>query len=291
MCLQQINIPDKKKGRVNVPCGRCPECLSQRRNDWSFRLVEELKHSTSAYFITLTYTDDQIPYRKHSGQQTLDKRDVQLFIKKLRKRQETFLKQQNSRGSKASPRRNTTIRYYIAGEYGSETQRPHYHCILFNVLGDIVAKIEDIWTKGHTHIANCNVKTIAYTTKYVMKKLDETIDPKYKEPEFSLMSRKPALGHQYIERNKTLHKNLLRPMVRNSSGKLQRMPRYYKDKIFEKYELNYLEKESQRIRTELESLEEQRILRTGSEVDRYKLSKLKEMLRKVNKEIKQRKKL
>ncbi|AXB22553.1 replication initiation protein [Lynx canadensis associated microvirus CLP 9413] len=50
---------------------------------------------------------------------TLAKRDFQLFMKRLRK---------------AFP--DQKIRYFAAGEYGSETFRPHYHAILFGLKLD-----------------------------------------------------------------------------------------------------------------------------------------------------------
>jgi len=48
---------------------------------------------------------------------SLIKRDVQLFVKRLRK-------DQDARGL-------AKIRYYLVGEYGDQTKRPHYHAAIF----------------------------------------------------------------------------------------------------------------------------------------------------------------
>jgi len=68
-CPTPISIKDKSdanpKGlnskRLTVPCGRCGNCRRARRNQWAFRLKQELKDSENAYFITLTYDDTTLP--------------------------------------------------------------------------------------------------------------------------------------------------------------------------------------------------------------------------------------
>ena len=50
-------------GRL-VPCQKCPVCLSKSRNDWSFRLRQEVGRDRShCYFVTLTYDNDHLPIR------------------------------------------------------------------------------------------------------------------------------------------------------------------------------------------------------------------------------------
>lgn len=68
----------------NVPlkCGKCLPCIQHRVQTWGFRLAQELKRSNTAYFVTLTYDTDHIPF-KH-GRMTLDKKDAVKFIKRLR---------------------------------------------------------------------------------------------------------------------------------------------------------------------------------------------------------------
>lgn len=230
LCPSPISKLDKHLGRINVPCGTCIWCKARRRNDWSYRLWIEYRKSNSAYFITMTYDQsklvDYLDEKTGELLPSLHKPHVQNFIKRVRKSQETFLAKHNTE--------NRQIRYYLCGEYGEKTKRPHYHMIIFNLETEIKEKIPTLWGLGHVHIGTCNAKTIAYTTKYVMK--DLKTQPSFVQPPFSLMSKNPALGKSYINLNSTYHKKNLSSQVRNADGKFQAMPRYLKEKIFTKQE-------------------------------------------------------
>lgn len=145
------------KGRfsaVPVPCGRCPPCKQRRVNSWVFRLMQEEKRSSSAYFVTLTYDTRFVPI-SDNGFMTLRKKDYQDFMKRLRK---------------LSP--HVSIKYYAAGEYGSKFNRPHYHAIMFNVPDiELFAKA---WSLdgiqlGAVHVGSVTGDSIAYTMKYIAK--------------------------------------------------------------------------------------------------------------------------
>lgn len=222
-CISPQNMMIDEIGRMDVPCGKCYQCLNQKRNDWSFRLYQEQKVSQSAVFITLTYNDDEIPkmYDPETGEvfQTLKKEDFQSFMKTLRKRQ-------------ARKTKKWKIRYYAVGEYGTETQRPHYHAILFNTHLDVLKTLDAIWKKGITHIGECNPASIRYITKYVINKIG---DHDVEKP-FALMSRKPGLGENYLTKNKKYHRQTEKMHVINERGKYQKLPRFYQDKIWSKGE-------------------------------------------------------
>ena len=47
---------------VTFPCGKCVECIRKYQNDWTFRLEQEYRDWKYAYFITMTYSNDRIPY-------------------------------------------------------------------------------------------------------------------------------------------------------------------------------------------------------------------------------------
>lgn len=52
------------RGRL-VPDQTCPVCLAKKRNDWSFRLRQEVDHSDgNAYFVTLTYDPENLPVQR-----------------------------------------------------------------------------------------------------------------------------------------------------------------------------------------------------------------------------------
>jgi hypothetical protein len=125
------------------------------------------------------------------------------------------------------------IRYYMCGEYGEQTDRPHYHALLFGVdfPDKIVHKVRDdnilyssdilshIWNRGHCLIGEVNFQTAAYVARYILKKINgdkrDQHHPitglKHYErtnhttgeiheivPEYTTMSRRPGIGSNWI---------------------------------------------------------------------------------------------
>lgn len=200
---------------MQVPCGKCLACLTNKRNDWAFRLEQEYKRSKGAAFITLTYHPKFVP---DSG---VSKRHFQLFMKRLRKKS------------------GDRLRYFAVGEYGTKTQRPHYHAIIFNYVGN-ESFLSSIWSTrkgesfGIVHIGKVNQATIMYCTKYVIQR-GNAVDQSRAKP-FMLCSRAYGLGLGYLtdemakwhrigERNYTL-----------VFGEKRRLSRYYKDKLWPRSE-------------------------------------------------------
>lgn len=170
MCLTPITITIKRTDeKQSVPCGKCPQCLARRISGWSFRLMQEDKKSDSSHFITLTYDTDTVPI-SDKGYMSLNKRDVQLFFKRLRK----------AHGK-------SNIKYYACGEYGTKGKRPHYHAILFNANIEL---LQDAWRCGQIHYGTVSAASVGYTLKYMCK---PSKIPMHKnddrQPEFSLMSK------------------------------------------------------------------------------------------------------
>lgn len=209
-----------KNRSINVPCGKCVSCLKRRSGHWSFRLAQEAQVSSSASFLTLTYANAPI---SENGFPTLVKRDVQLFMKKLRKKCPLY-----------------KLKYYFCGEYGTKTNRPHYHAIIFNLPQRIIHKpqlITDTWEHGHTMITHSNDLTINYVSGYIMK---DNIKPINKHDdrlrEFSLMSK--GMGLSYLTpQMKNYYRQRELTAIRHENGHFISMPRYYKQKIFDKHEL------------------------------------------------------
>ena len=214
---------------VYIPCGRCVACKRRRVEDWVIRLEEEARKSVSSYFVTLTYKDDTIPWTEAG--QTLYKRDLQLFIKRLRRIDET------SKGPNKKDSEGRKIKYYAVGEYGGRTDRPHYHLILYNVLDK--ESIYKAWTLGAIHIGDsCNDKTMAYCAKYIDKP-NEQITEEGIERKFSLMSKglgKEYLTHARLEKLRGVDGTTY--INRNGYDKV--LPRYYKRKVFSEHEVSIL---------------------------------------------------
>lgn len=178
-----------------VPCRQCIGCRLEYSRQWANRLMIELgNHNPDmCWFVTFTYENEPV---NKNGYQTLVKRDVQLFNKRLR----YYLGEEN------------TYMYYIAGEYGEQTFRPHYHGILFDVpLQDLkflkntasgplfTSKfLDDCWSLGDCYIAHVEWSDCAYTARYMTKKLKGERALEYDafdvQKEFALMSKNPPIA-------------------------------------------------------------------------------------------------
>lgn len=197
-----------------VPCGKCLACLTTKREEWSFRLLQEWKASKGAFFVTLTYDERSLP------EKGVSKRHVQLYLKRLRKQYEEFYE------------KKSRIRYYAVGEYGTRTKRPHYHIILFNVINEQI--IRSAWTYkgreiGFVHIGKVNEASIKYCTKYVIQRSSDTSEF---NPPFALMSRAYGIGGNYLTDGMVKwHRDGKRNFAYLYSQKV-RLPQYYKQKIW-----------------------------------------------------------
>lgn len=216
--------------QVPVPCGSCPACLERNTAQWIFRVIEESKcHDVSrAHFVTYTFDNDNIEITP-KGFMTLSKRPYQLMLKRLRKIQYKFCKQNNME--------QVPIKYWLCGEYGSTTERPHYHAIIFGVIDQ--RWFFESWIDsegamlGEIHIGDVSGASIAYCAKYMSK--GKTI-PKHANddrlPEFRAMSK--GLGKGYLKNEKLVRwhqNNPEKPYVVYQGFKIG-LPRYYRDKIY-----------------------------------------------------------
>ena len=185
---------------MKIPCGKCPECRAALRRDWSHRIMQEASCFDKVSFLTLTYNNDNLPL-SDSGVPTLRKEHVQLFLKRLRK---------------ALSLRNTLIRFYCVGEYGSRYSRPHYHLIIFgedfsydrkiirkngryyDYVSDTISRL---WPYGFHTVNDFSNATARYISGYVTKKLVDTELPKGITPSFHTMSLRRGIGYTWFERN------------------------------------------------------------------------------------------
>jgi len=190
--------------RVRVPCGHCLGCRSDQARGWAVRLVHEGDVVSPAWFVSLTYSPDRVP---ENG--SLDPRDPTLFLKR-------------ARHQVPSP-----ISYYLCGEYGDRTARPHYHAILFGVPfhdrehlldrnGAPVFRsdsLESWWGLGLCEFTGLTYGAARYVAGYVRKKVRQRDNPDHYtrvdpgtgelveiEREYGRMSRRPAIGRRWIER-------------------------------------------------------------------------------------------
>ena len=205
---------------VPVPCGKCMECLRDYQNDWAFRLTQECRRVICPIKVELTFAPEYVPvaYNDEVGewQSYVSKRDVQLFLKRLRK---------------MCPEFKNNLRYYAIGEYGKDRNRCHYHIVL---ISDAIKtpyqyykQLLYAWGQGFIYIKRCEQEQIGYVTKY-LNKLDES--PHITKP-FKLMSK--HFGLCYLsDRMVDYFFTSFATSVPWKSGHIK-LPRYYRKKLDE----------------------------------------------------------
>lgn len=155
-------------------------------------MLEAAEHADNT-FVTLTYSDDNLP---PGG--SLDPQAHRLWLDRLRK--------MVGYGK---------VRFYLVGEYGDLSERPHYHVALFGfpncLFGETrvdtkkrprsdccrcCATIHESWGLGHVFLGGLEIKSAQYVAQYVTKKLtargDERLKGRY--PEFARSSRNGVGG-------------------------------------------------------------------------------------------------
>jgi len=124
-------------------------------------------------FVTLTYRPEDLP---PGG--TLVPKHTQNWFKRLRK--------------ELPP---SSLRYYLVGEYGDQSQRPHYHAAIFG-LGPQSSLFQETWKKGRVYPGTLTPHSAQYIAGYVTKKLTKKDDPALqgRHPEFARMSNRPGIA-------------------------------------------------------------------------------------------------
>lgn len=217
MCLYPQKVWVGKKGQpkelLSVPCGKCIECCQRYSREWAFRCMDELKAADGVgCVITLTYNNESLP-----PDGFLCRRDVQLFLKSLRKHIE--------------PQK---VRFFGCGEYGGKKGRPHYHLCLFGWKPDDLQylkksnkgtrlyrsqTVDKLWKRGFADVAEMTYESALYSAKY-MQKLRIT-ENEEEVPPFTMMSLRPGIGAAGA---------VLKRLSTDSifyNGKRSRLPRYY----------------------------------------------------------------
>lgn len=215
---------------IRISCGQCIGCRLERSRVWAMRCVHEASQHESACFVTLTYNDNFLP---HNG--SLCYPHFQRFMKRLRKKL-------------------GKVRFYMCGEYGDLTKRPHYHAILFGASfpdrellfksssgSDVFrsATLEALWPYGFCSLGDVTFESAAYVARYVLKKASgsQEVARRYMRvdgdsgevfevvPEFSHMSLKPGIGSGWFAKfgeEVITHKGVMFHGVRAG------MPKYYR---------------------------------------------------------------
>lgn len=231
---------------IEIPCGKCPDCLLGRSREWANRCALELQYHDSSAFVTLTYNDEKLPKSEiidANGEiiehATLVKKHMAEFMKALR---QEYAKISDNK-----------LRFFGCGEYGSKTMRPHYHIIIFglkfpkddltlykkNFRGDALynsAMLSKVWDKGHVVVGEVTWESCAYTARYILKKKFGKDADLYTDlgiqPEFINMSRKPGIARQYYEDHPELFDSNTISITTGKGGRDIHPPKYF-ERLYE----------------------------------------------------------
>ncbi|WGL30994.1 replication initiator protein [Dipodfec virus UOA04_Rod_623] len=178
-------------------CGKCYECLLQRRTNLVSTVTLGFCGLTCpAVKLLITYDDDNLP------SDGVSKRDCQLFFKRLR----YYLSRAGF---------NSSFKYFLCAEYGHSRRRPHYHAVLYDILDQpcgsdyyvyklICHFINISWNKGFVTINQAKDSGCAsYFTKYMTKAEDNV--PTGSNSLFYLKS--VGLTRRYFERYASFHRS------------------------------------------------------------------------------------
>lgn len=147
---------------LSVPCGQCIGCRLERSRQHGVRCMHESKMHDESSFITLTYSPEFLP-----ANGSLVYRDWQLFAKRLRFACGPF-------------------RFFMCGEYGERTYRPHFHACVFGLgfpdryywrMSDSGFKLfrspllENLWKQGSAEVGDVSFESAAYVARYCLKKV------------------------------------------------------------------------------------------------------------------------
>ena len=271
-----------KKGTdfdVTVPCGQCVGCRISRRSMWQLRCMHESSLHDRNCFVTLTYADEHLP-----AHGSLQYADVQKFFKRLRKAGHRF-------------------RYFVVGEYGDNTERAHYHVLLFGYWPPDAVRVNSLspsphpvwssssltctWGLGQTHVMQLTKETAGYCAGYCFKKLCkghpdyaqrygvvnlQTGELNFRAPEFARMSTSPGIGAHWYQRygSTDVHQHDYCIL----DGRKLPVPKYY-DRILEKRDPDRLaelkeSRESNSLKFKADNTPKRRV--TKAEVATAKLS-------------------
>lgn len=174
---------------VQVPCGKCIGCRLDHAKMWTIRNVCESRQHDRSAVVTLTYDNSHL-----SDNEELVKSHLQDWFKRLRYYVGSF-------------------RYFGCGEYGTAGGRPHYHVILYGIdFADKVRQtsgysaqytselLEKTWPFGFCTCGDFSIQSAAYISRYVLKKCGGDIKEDKKQQEFTVMSNRPGIGANYLDR-------------------------------------------------------------------------------------------
>ena len=268
-CLEAANKNMSNYKYIKVPCNHCWACQLKYSAEWATRIMLESQKYEQNYYITLTYDQKNVPIAEQTSWEQYDPDPEDPHGPKIKTKQtrendgtwgytlypedmNTFI---NSLRKRFERKGHEGIKYFYCGEYGTETQRPHYHIILMNVpLNETKfydpwiddnwkahwksTELEELWGKGIIDVCELEWSCAAYVARYCTKKIELSGDKTIylengKFPEFIRMSK--GIGFDYFEKHyKEIYKNdeLILKTIKGNAGSIK-PPRAYDKRLEE----------------------------------------------------------
>lgn len=255
-------IFDTRVLAVPIGCGQCMECRKKKKNEWSVRMKEEIKHDKTGIFVTLTFSNES--YKELAKEAQYKKVRIQDGIKKewidkngrVQKRYKykeeattklTGYDLDNAIATLAVrkftgrwiKKHKKSIKHWLVTELGGNgTENIHMHGIIFTDKGG--KEINDIWEYGYTWVGNkkengqtenyVTEKTINYIIKYIHK-----VDEKHRLFTPKILTS-AGIGAGYMKRTDK-ERNVFKgketkQTYKSGTGHETDLPLYYKNKIW-----------------------------------------------------------
>lgn len=228
-------VQDERVKKVPIGCNNCIECRKQKARAWQIRLLEEVKKGNKGYFVTLTFSNENIkkliemPGNKNRiGLINLEGYELDNEIATLGVR--LFLERWRKEHKKS-------LRHWLITELGHNgTENIHLHGVVWTEKD--FEEVRKHWQYGYVYPRYKNEikknfvseKTINYVIKYVTK-----CDKKHKEYKSKILTS-AGIGNNYIERPDSI-KNVFNEEKTNETyltrqGYKLNLPIYYRNKLY-----------------------------------------------------------
>lgn len=214
---------DRVPNVIYVGCGKCPECLRARQNNWFVRFYLEHKFHKEicpqniTLFVTFTYDDDHLPKDRDRALN-----DVRAFIKRF------------YRDAMERPR------YYIVSENGDLHGRFHFHGLFFGCDAACMEWyqkfFEKAWSKGFICCEVASFERFHYIAKYVTKDCDPykelSQEDNYQFSGIQSYSKRPALGSLSLDKYRNYLNSDCEHHCLRIDGFRYSLPRYLGKKVY-----------------------------------------------------------